>query len=68
MDVLDVNDTPPKFEKDAYSEFVSENIPVGTVIAELKATDSDTPANTDLTYSFAKNSQKGLERLFYKCF
>lgn len=59
IDVLDINDTPPKFEKDSYSEFVSENVPVGTVIAELKATDADTPANTDLTYSFAKQSGKG---------
>lgn len=59
VDVLDINDTPPKFEKDSYSEFVSENVPVGTVIAELKATDSDTSANTDLTYSFAKQSGKG---------
>lgn len=59
VDVLDINDTPPKFEKDSYSEFVSENVPVGTVIAELKATDADTPANTDLTYSFAKQSGKG---------
>lgn len=59
VDVLDINDTPPKFEKDSYSEFVSESIAVGTVIAELKATDSDTPANTDLTYSFGKQSGKG---------
>lgn len=59
VDVLDVNDTPPKFEKDSYSEFLSENVPVGTVIAELRATDADTPANTDLVYLFGKNSEKG---------
>lgn len=60
VDVLDVNDTPPKFEKDSYSEFVSENVPVGTIIAELRATDADTPANTDLVYMFGKNSEKGI--------
>lgn len=60
VDVLDENDTPPKFEKDSYSEFVSENAPVGTIIAELRATDADTPANTDLVYSFSANSVKGL--------
>jgi len=58
VDVLDENDTPPKFEKDSYSEFVSENAPVGTVIAELRATDADTSANTDLVYSFSANSVK----------
>jgi hypothetical protein len=57
--VLDVNDTPPKFEKDSYSEFVSENVPVGTIIAELRATDADSPANTDLVYMFGRNSDKG---------
>ena len=60
VDVLDVNDTPPKFEKDSYSEFVSENVPVGTIIAELRATDADSPANTDLVYLFGKNSDKGM--------
>jgi hypothetical protein len=59
VDVLDVNDTPPKFDKDSYSEFISENTAVGTVIAELRATDADTPANTDLVYSFSPNSVKG---------
>ena len=64
VDVLDINDTPPKFEKDSYSEFVSENVPVGTVIAELRATDADTAANTDLTYSFhPKQAGRGLEFL-----
>ncbi|XP_074599101.1 protocadherin Fat 4-like [Brevipalpus obovatus] len=56
--IQDINDTPPKFKKDSYFEFVSENIPVGSVIAELKATDSDSPANTELIYSFAKNTGK----------
>lgn len=60
VDVLDVNDTPPKFEKDSYSEFLSENVPVGTVIAELRATDADTPTNTDLVYMFSRNSEKGM--------
>lgn len=57
--IQDINDTPPKFKKDSYFEFVSENIPVGTIIAELKASDADSASNTNLTYSFAKNSGKG---------
>ena len=57
--IEDINDTPPKFEKDSYYEFVSENIPVGTTIAMLQATDADSPANTDLMYSFTKSSPRG---------
>lgn len=59
MVIQDINDTPPKFKKDSYFEFVSENIPVGSIIGELKAVDMDSPANTDLVYSFAKNTGKG---------
>lgn len=56
--IQDINDTPPKFEKDSYYEFVSENIPVGTTIATVRANDADSPANTDLTYSFSRGTGK----------
>ena len=57
--IQDINDTPPKFEKDSYYEFVSENVPVGTTIITLTATDADSPMNTDLTYSFTRGSGRG---------
>lgn len=57
--IQDINDTPPKFEKDSYYEFVSENVPVGTTIITLTATDADSPSNTDLTYSFARTTGRG---------
>ncbi|XP_053211715.1 protocadherin Fat 4-like isoform X1 [Panonychus citri] len=56
--IQDINDTPPKFEKDSYFEVASENIPVGSVIATLKATDPDSSTNTALVYSFAKSTGK----------
>lgn len=56
--IHDINDTPPKFEKDSYYEFVSESIPVGTTILSLRASDADSAANTDLVYSFSGNSSR----------
>ncbi|NWV11536.1 CAD17 protein, partial [Ptilonorhynchus violaceus] len=43
--VIDINDQIPIFEKSDYHNVtVSENIPVGTVILEIQATDGDEPA------------------------
>ncbi|RWS16902.1 protocadherin Fat 4-like protein, partial [Dinothrombium tinctorium] len=56
--IQDINDTPPKFEKETYFEFVSENVPVGHTLVHLKATDADSSSNMGLYYSFAKNTGK----------
>ena len=58
--IHDINDTPPKFEKDSYYEFVSENVAVGSTILTLKATDADSAANTDLVYSFLTSSSTSM--------
>ncbi|NXL56734.1 CAD17 protein, partial [Chordeiles acutipennis] len=43
--VIDINDRIPIFEKSDYdSVTVAENVPVGTVILEIQATDGDEPA------------------------
>ncbi|NWI03365.1 CAD17 protein, partial [Tichodroma muraria] len=43
--VIDINDQIPIFEKSDYdSVTVAENIPIGTVILEIQATDEDEPA------------------------
>ncbi|XP_009636634.1 cadherin-17 [Egretta garzetta] len=43
--VIDINDKIPIFEKsDYHSVTVAENLPVGTVISEIQATDGDEPA------------------------
>ncbi|NXS33804.1 CAD17 protein, partial [Pomatostomus ruficeps] len=43
--VIDINDQIPIFEKsDYHSVTVAENIPIGTVILEIQATDGDEPA------------------------
>ncbi|XP_064457801.1 protocadherin Fat 3-like [Ornithodoros turicata] len=54
--IQDVNDSPPQFEKDSYYEFVSESAPVGGVIDTVRATDPDSPKNTNISYSFAHST------------
>ena len=47
--VLDLNEYKPVFEeKNEIDVFISENIPVGDVVATLKATDGDIGSNVSL--------------------
>ncbi|XP_043276745.1 neural-cadherin isoform X3 [Venturia canescens] len=49
--VSDVNDNAPKFELPDYQAHnVDEDIPLGTSILKVKATDSDSGANADIEY------------------
>lgn len=53
--IHDINDTPPKFEKESYIEFLPEDAKPGTIVCEIKATDADSLEKTQLTYNFGKN-------------
>nr|XP_046916120.1 protocadherin Fat 4-like isoform X2 [Dermatophagoides farinae] len=54
--IQDINDSPPKFEKEVYYHFISEDSAVGMILTELKASDADSTALTNLVYSFSKNT------------
>ncbi|XP_057706849.1 protocadherin alpha-8-like isoform X44 [Corythoichthys intestinalis] len=54
VDVLDVNDNSPVFDREVYSVSLNENLPVGTVVIQVNATDSDQGANSEIIYSFGK--------------
>ncbi|XP_032003775.1 protocadherin gamma-A5 [Hylobates moloch] len=56
--VLDVNDNAPLFTSSEYSVSVPENIPVGTRLLTLTATDPDEGINGKLTYSFRNEEDK----------
>jgi hypothetical protein len=50
--VTDVNDNVPKFELPDYQAHnIDEDIPVGTSILKVKATDSDSGSNAEIEYS-----------------
>uniref|UniRef100_A0A8C6SMR0 Cadherin domain-containing protein n=1 Tax=Neogobius melanostomus TaxID=47308 RepID=A0A8C6SMR0_9GOBI len=53
--VLDVNDNAPVFNQSIYKATVTENSPKGTLILTVNATDNDSGAYGQVTYSFSKS-------------
>ncbi|KAJ0179077.1 hypothetical protein K1T71_004789 [Dendrolimus kikuchii] len=51
--VLDANDCPPTFPQDVYRAAVSEAAPPGHLVIALRATDADSGANGEVSYSLS---------------
>ncbi|XP_058263777.1 protocadherin gamma-A11-like isoform X10 [Hemibagrus wyckioides] len=62
--VLDANDNSPVFSQPIYRVSLSENIPKGSLVVTVSATDKDKGSNGDITYSFSQNSGKDAMELF----
>ncbi|XP_060035807.1 protocadherin gamma-A4 isoform X14 [Erinaceus europaeus] len=56
--LLDYNDNVPIFTQPEYRVSVQENVPVGSWLLTLRATDADEGANGEVTYSFRKVRDK----------
>ncbi|XP_012501266.1 PREDICTED: protocadherin gamma-A1 isoform X8 [Propithecus coquereli] len=52
VQVVDANDNPPAFAQAQYHINVPENVPLGTRLLMVNATDPDEGANGEVTYSF----------------
>ncbi|KAM4036084.1 protocadherin gamma-B4-like isoform 39-T39 [Anomaloglossus baeobatrachus] len=52
INVHDVNDNFPKFDRDAFEVSLNENVPVGFMVLQLNAVDEDEGLNGQITYSF----------------
>ncbi|XP_062358430.1 protocadherin gamma-B5-like [Cinclus cinclus] len=52
INVTDANDNPPVFGKSLYEARVAENVPVGSLVLRVRATDADTGSNGRVSYSF----------------
>nr|XP_040129285.1 protocadherin gamma-B2 [Ictidomys tridecemlineatus] len=50
--VIDANDNPPVFSQDMYKVSLKENMPPGTSVLKVTATDQDEGINAEITYSF----------------
>ncbi|XP_038600148.1 cadherin-23 isoform X4 [Tachyglossus aculeatus] len=59
VNVLDVNDNVPTFQKDSYLGALRENEPSITQLVRLRATDEDSPPNNQITYSIVNASAFG---------
>ncbi|XP_030344442.1 cadherin-23 isoform X1 [Strigops habroptila] len=56
INVLDVNDNIPTFQKEAYLGALRENEPSVTQVVRLRASDEDSPPNNQITYSIVQAS------------
>ncbi|NXH61788.1 PCDGA protein, partial [Rhabdornis inornatus] len=61
--VLDVNDNAPVFSQAEYTVRVPEDVPVGSVLVTVTATDSDEGLNGQVKYSLKKSTGKALKML-----
>ncbi|XP_058918822.1 protocadherin gamma-B7 isoform X29 [Kogia breviceps] len=50
--VVDANDNPPVFSQDVYKVSLPEDVPPGTFVLRVSATDQDEGVNAEITYSF----------------
>ncbi|XP_076149216.1 protocadherin alpha-3-like [Alosa pseudoharengus] len=64
INVLDINDNSPIFSRPLYKVSVSENVPIGTAVVALNATDSDDGANSEIFYSISKRDQDKVLEVF----
>lgn len=66
IDLNDVNDTPPSFEKFIYEIFISESTRIGSLLGEVKAfdLDIDSQENNYLLYSIEKSNKSGKINFF----
>ncbi|NWI10622.1 PCDGH protein, partial [Crypturellus soui] len=53
INVTDANDNAPVFSKSAYEARVRENVPTGSLVLQVRATDADVGSNGRVSYSFS---------------
>lgn len=55
--VLDINDHSPQFQSSTYTADVSEDVPIGSLVLEVKAIDLDHGPNSQVQYFLSHGSQ-----------
>ncbi|XP_031418994.1 cadherin-7a [Clupea harengus] len=59
----DVNDNPPRFSRKSYQFSVPESLPVASVVAKIKALDSDVGPNAEMEYRIIDGDGLGMFRV-----
>ncbi|XP_059201677.1 protocadherin alpha-8-like [Centropristis striata] len=62
--VLDSNDNRPMFSQEIYQIEIQENVPVGTSVFRMNATDPDEGINSEIEYSLGKTLKKKVYDIF----
>uniref|UniRef100_A0A8C4YH85 Cadherin domain-containing protein n=1 Tax=Gopherus evgoodei TaxID=1825980 RepID=A0A8C4YH85_9SAUR len=63
VNVTDANDNPPVFTEEIYKVSLRENLPKGSLVLQVKATDTDEGLNAEIMYSFS-NIPDNARKLF----
>ncbi|MEQ2246346.1 hypothetical protein ILYODFUR_037506, partial [Ilyodon furcidens] len=62
--VLDINDNRPIFSQEIYELSIKENIPIGTTVFRMNATDVDEGVNGEIEYKFGKTLSRKVYDIF----
>ncbi|XP_008303739.1 protocadherin alpha-8-like [Stegastes partitus] len=62
--VLDSNDNRPTFSQEIYTIEIQENVPIGTSVFQMNATDPDEGTNSETEYSLGKTLKKRVYDIF----
>ncbi|XP_070819201.1 protocadherin alpha-2-like isoform X26 [Chaetodon trifascialis] len=62
--VLDSNDNRPMFSQEIYQISIKENVPIGTSIFKMNATDPDEGTNGEIEYSLGKTLKRKIYEIF----
>ncbi|XP_060766368.1 protocadherin alpha-7-like, partial [Neoarius graeffei] len=62
--VLDNNDNRPVFSQEVYTVHLQENVPIGTILLKVNATDQDDGTNGEVRYSLGSNLNRKLYDVF----
>lgn len=55
--ILDINDHSPQFQSSSYTADISEDVPIGSLVLEVKAIDLDYGPNSQVLYFLSRGSQ-----------
>ncbi|NWI56890.1 PCDGH protein, partial [Calyptomena viridis] len=58
INVTDANDNPPVFTQDRYSASLREDLPLGSTVLTVSASDADIGTNARITYAFGETSTR----------
>ncbi|XP_050928275.1 protocadherin alpha-8 isoform X27 [Lates calcarifer] len=64
VDVLDINDNMPVFNEETYTVRLEENVPIGTTVIKVNASDLDEGSNGEIIYSLGSNVNSRIRELF----
>lgn len=59
INVLDIDDNCPVFSPKVYNVTIEENLPYGTIVLNVTATDKDSGTNAELQYAIKEGDDQG---------